>query len=97
MLLLVFFALIDAAGSTRFLNDDSAKSWEGGAQPLPYPARELLTGWVGKPFDLIEIVMVKLVIERLKSLFDVAKVHHPASMGVNRSAHMQLDAERMAV
>ena len=66
-------------------------------QPLPYPAREMFAGWVGKPFDLVQIVMVKLIVEGLKSLFDVAKVHHPAGFWANRPAHMHLYAERMTV
>lgn len=84
----VFFALVDAAGGTGFPDYYPAESWQDRVEPLPYPACQVFAGWIGKPIDFVQIVMIKLVVERLEGLFDVAEVHDPAGLWINKPAHV---------
>ena len=42
-------------------------------------------------------MMIQFFVKRLKDTFDFGKIHHPASMRIDRTIEMQFDPERMAM
>ena len=64
---------------------------------VPDPPREVLAGRILQAYDLIEIVMIEALVDRLERRFHVGEIHHPAAVRIHRSAQMQLDAKGMAV
>lgn len=57
----------------------------------------MLAGRIGQAVNFIEITMVQLLQDRLKSLSDLIEVHDPPAYGSYRSADMKLHAKGMAV
>src|SRR5690606_8383382 len=64
-------------------------------QALPDPDREALAGRVLQPFDLVEVVVVQLPVQRLEGGLDVGVVHHPLRAGLELALDPDFDAERM--
>ena len=54
---------------------------------------EVLTGWVLKAGNLVEVVVIQLIKQGLESLPDIVKVENPACYGVhcsrNGDAHFE--------
>ena len=92
-----FSSGIDAAGVAGFLHNNLRQAGQTGQQAIPDPACEVLARGVFQALDVVETVVVELVEKWLKGLFKVGEIHHPAGFGADRSAHMYLDAERMAM
>ena len=60
---------------------------------LPDPTRQDLTGWIFQPIDLIEVMVVKTIIEWLEGLLDVGKVHYPAGLFIHLARDINCDLE----
>ena len=66
-------------------------------QPAPDPARQHLAGRIFQSLDLVEIVMIEPVIQRLECRLEIRKIHQPAQLRVGFARYVNLDAERMSV
>ena len=79
------------------MHHDRGEQGKGGLQLIPNPFGQALAGRVVQAWDVVQIVMVQLVVQRLEGALHIGKVHHPAHLRVQRTADMQLYPERMAV
>src|SRR6202008_5091053 len=66
-------------------------------QSLPNPHCEELRGGILESGNIVEIVVIELIVDRLERLLDVAVVHDPALHRIDLPAHRDLDIERMAM
>jgi hypothetical protein len=62
-----------------------------------YPFSQVFTGRVFQSWNVIQIVMVEPLIERLEDRFDFRKITYPADMGINLAFKVNGNAERVAV
>src|SRR5688572_23023513 len=70
---------------------------EARLEPLPDEARKKLAGRVFEPRDLVQVVVIEQVVERLPQSVEVAVIDEPAGFGVNRSLDRQLHFETVPV
>ncbi len=54
------------------------KQWKQGLEAIPYPDRQPFAGRILQTLDVVEVVVIKLVVKRLKSRLHVGKIHDPA-------------------
>ena len=47
--------------------------------------------------ELVEVMMVQPLVDRLEMTLELGEVHHPAEVRVDRATDVQLDAERVPV
>lgn len=47
---------------------------------LPDPDREIFAGGIFQAVNIIEVVVIKLIIDRCKSSFNIAKIHYPTGL-----------------
>ena len=66
-------------------------------ETIPDPARQVLAGGVLKAFDLIEVVVVEAIVERLERTRDVRKIDDPARLVIDRTFDVDCHAVRVAV
>src|SRR4051812_43050265 len=66
-------------------------------QAIPDPLRENLAGRVLKAGDLVEVVMIQLLLERLEGRLDVAEVLHPTGSLPYGAGNVDDGQERVAV
>lgn len=66
-------------------------------EPLENPPGEHLAGRVFQALDVIEVTVIKLVVERSESRLDVGEVHNPTQGGVRLATDVDFHAERMTV
>ena len=59
--------------------------------------RQALAGRIFQPGDVVEVVVVQTVVQRLERLLDVGEVHHPAGVRTEFARQVDLDPERMPV
>src|SRR5262249_40906642 len=64
---------------------------------VPDPLREILARRVLEPRDLVEVVMIELVPERLPDVVDHAVVDEPTRLRIHRTGDRELDLERVPV
>lgn len=66
-------------------------------ETIPDPARQVLASGVLKAFDLIEVVVVEAIVERLERTRDVREIDDPARMVIDRTFDVDGHAVRVAV
>src|SRR5690554_2499727 len=66
-------------------------------QPVPDPHRQSLAGGILQALDVIQVMMVQLLVQRLERGLDVGEVHDPARVRAGFARDAQLDPERMTV
>lgn len=64
---------------------------------IPDPARQVLASGVLKSFDLIEVVVVEAMVERLERTRDIRKIDDPARMVIDGTSDVDGHAVRVAV
>lgn len=64
---------------------------------LPDPDCQAFAGGIFQPVDIVEIVVIQAVVDRLKGGLDIAEIHDPAGLGAGFAADMQLHSKRMPV
>lgn len=79
------------------MDHDLAQQGQGWLQPVPDPGRQPLAGRILQTFDVVEIVVIQLVVQRLERGLDVGEIHDPAGLRVEVAGDMDLDAEGMAM
>ena len=77
------------------MDDDPGQAGHIGAQALEYPTGEVLAGGIIQAIDIVEIVVIEAIVERLETRLEVAEIHDPSENGIGRPFHMQLHAERV--
>lgn len=68
---------------------------QAGLELFPNPQRQALAGGVFQPGNVVEIVVIELVVERLEGNLDVTKIHDPTSVRARFATDVQLDLERV--
>jgi len=66
-------------------------------QPLRQPKAELLARRVLEPGDVVEAGVIERSDQRLGNATDVAEVHDPTEVGINRATQVEDHAVRMAM
>lgn len=93
----VSFPAIDAATGAGLADLDFAQLRQGRLQSLPDPAGQVFAGGVLQSLDVVEVVVVQPVVDRLEFFLDVAEIHHPATGFVGVPGDSEPDMEGMAV
>ena len=75
--------LVDTARRAGLAHDDPREPGQRGLEAIPDPRGEVLARRVLEPLDLVEVVVVELVEQRLERGLDVAEVHDPAGRRVD--------------
>ncbi|KQQ59841.1 hypothetical protein ASF84_03735 [Pseudomonas sp. Leaf127] len=86
---------IFAAAGAGFVDSDSAKLRQQWLELNPYPLRQVFTGRVFQTGNVIEIVVIQALIQRLEDRFYLGKIPDPAGMRINRTRQMDADPERV--
>jgi len=89
--------VVTGSRGAGFLYDDAIKARQSRPQAVPDPLRQHLTGRIFQAGNIIEIVVVKLLIQGLKSTLDLSEVAYPALYGIRLTTHMHLNLYRMAM
>ena len=79
------------------MNSNRGEFREQRFQLLPNPLGQYFTGRIFQTRNVIQIVMIKLLVKRLENRFYFRKVANPASRGVNITAQMDRDLERVTM
>lgn len=79
------------------MHHDLVQAGEPRRQAGEDPARQHFAGGIFQPLDVVEIVVIKLVIERRKGSLEVGKIHDPAHLRVRLAFDVDFDAKRMPV
>jgi len=61
------------------------------------PLGEILTGWIFQTWDIVQIVMIQALVQRLEDRFDFREITDPADMSVHFAFQVDRDTKRMAV
>ena len=80
-----------------FVDGHGRQQGQIGLESVPDPAGEIFTGRVLQPGDVVEIVVIEHLEQRLECGLEVGEVHHPTQLRVERAFDMDLDLEGMAV
>lgn len=75
------------------VDDDADQARQPRLESLENPTSEVLAGRVGQPLDLVQISVVKLLVDRAEGGSDVGKVNDPAADRVGLAADVDLDAK----
>ena len=57
--------------------------------------RKILAGWILQTFDLVQIMMIKLIVKRLEGPGNLGEIHDPSRLLLYWSTHMNFDPEGM--
>lgn len=66
-------------------------------QAFPNPSGQIFTGRIFQSLNVIEIIMVKPSMQRLKRFAEPRKIHQPTGFRINRSAHDNFYLEAVSV
>src|SRR5260221_6881963 len=94
---LILPALVNAPSVAGLVDDPLDQTRQPRLKLPPNPARQGLAGRVFQPFDIVEVVVVQPLIDRLKNIFDSRKIHDPTRFSSDRAANMNRYLERMTV
>lgn len=89
--------MIDRAGSAGFVHNDLGQLRQRGLHLLVNPLCQAFAGGVLQPWNIVQIVVVEQIEQRLEGPLHIGKIHHPAFRLLNLSADMDLDPERVSV
>jgi len=64
---------------------------------VPDPLGDHFAGGVFKARDVVQVVVVQLLVDRLEDRLDLGEVADPASVRVERAGQVQADLERVAM
>lgn len=64
---------------------------------VPDPLGDHFAGGVFQPGDVVQVVVVQLIIDRLEDRLDLGEVADPARVRVERAGQVQADLERVAM
>src|SRR5258706_13129103 len=84
-------ALLFATRVAGLVNDHALEPDELGRELLPEPVREVLTGRVFEPLDVVQVVVIELVVQGLPNRVELTVVDEPTRFGVHGAAHHELD------
>jgi len=70
-------SVVNASRVTGFLDYDFGKTRELGVKSLPDPLRQVFTGWVFQPLNLVQIVVIQLVVQWLECRSEIGEIHNP--------------------
>lgn len=71
---------IYASRGTGFLDLDGRELGQRRLELVPDPSTQVFARWVLETFNLVEVVVVQLIDDRLAGRLDVAEVHDPAAV-----------------
>jgi hypothetical protein len=88
---------VNTPAGAGLANFHGAQLWQSGFEPVPYPARDIFTGGILQPGNVVEVVVVELIVDGFEAGLEIGKVHHPAG-GLRRIAcYRQAHVERVPV
>jgi hypothetical protein len=90
-------AFIYASARAGLVHGHLAQQRQAWLRFVPDPASEILAGRILKARNLIQIMMIETLEDRLKCGLHVRKVHDPTAVHVDLAAHLQLDPKRVAM
>lgn len=90
-------AVVDGAAGASLTDDDAGQVGKRGMEALPDPAGEDFAGGVFEAWDVVEVIVIKLFVERTEGGVEVGEVADPAGGCADVAADVDLDTEGMAV
>src|SRR5690606_8186523 len=79
------------------MDNDCRQQRDGGFKSFPDPPGQLFAGWILQAFHFIEVVVVEAVVKGAERGLDIREIHHPAKLGLDVTADVDLDPERMTM
>ena len=79
------------------MHDDQRQQRQRRTQLLENPLRQTLAGGIFQTRNVVQVIVVQLVEQRLKRALDVGKIHHPALRLDEFATEVKFDAKRMAM
>ena len=64
------------------MRTDTGEFWQNWLELLPDPLGEVLAGGVLQPWDVVQVVVIEQIIDRLEDRFDFGEVANPAGVRV---------------
>lgn len=64
---------------------------------MPNPSRQIFTSRILKPRNIVQIPVIESLVQRFERACDIGEILYPTGFGSDRTAHAELDAERMSV
>ena len=91
------FPAIDTAAGASFVDADGGQFREQGLEFGPDPLGQHFAGGVFQAGDVVEVVVIQALVERLEDRFDFGEVADPTGVRVEVAAQVDRDFERVAV
>jgi hypothetical protein len=88
-------AFVFAPCVARLEHGDPNEGGELVLHPIPDPLREDLAGRILEAFDLVQVVVIEALVERLPGVVDDAEVDEPPGLWIDRPRDGELDFEGM--
>lgn len=63
----------------------------------PNPNRDVLARWIIETFNIVKVIVIKSIENRLERRLNIRKVDHPAEFVIDGPRYMQLNAKRMSM
>ena len=79
------------------MHDDQRQQRQRRTQLLENPLRQTLAGGIFQTRNVVQVIVVQLVEQRLKRALDVGKIHHPALRLDEFATEVEFDPKRMAM
>jgi hypothetical protein len=90
-------AVILASTGAGLVDSDSGKLWQKRFQLVPDPLGEDLAGRIFQAWDVIQVVVIKALIQRFEDRLDLGKVTNPASVRIYITGQMNTDLKGVTV
>ena len=72
-----------ASSRTRFRHINLRQDRQSGFDPLPKPEGDPFCGRILQTLDLVQVIMIQSVHERLNDLLDLGKIDEPSGLGID--------------
>jgi hypothetical protein len=86
---------VTATGVARFLHNNPCQLRKRRQETLPDPFRQVFTGRIVETLNVIEAIVIQLLKQRLKSLFEVGEIHDPARLFSHRAPDVDFYSKGM--
>ena len=88
---------VDTATGAGFPNLDFAQLRERRLEPVPDPAGDIFTGWIFQSWNVVQIIVIQLVVDRFEAGLEVGKIHNPAGRFRRVAIYREAYLKRMAM
>lgn len=88
---------VDTPAGAGLMDADSTELWQQGLEFLPDPLGQDFAGRILQARDIVQIVVIQALVQRLEDRLDLREVANPAGMRVDIAREMDGNLERVAM